>query len=132
MIRRPPRSTLFPYTTLFRSRDDREAGCEMRDASVHLPFPPPASRVPQQLFFQLLPELHPLSDRLLVPRGRGLIPAGSPQRVRQVLLRDVGVLERVRVLVPRAVPELLHEFSRRIANVERHGLGRMRRGGLHG
>ena len=22
MIRRPPRSTLFPYTTLFRSRDD--------------------------------------------------------------------------------------------------------------
>src|SRR3712207_8071127 len=24
MIRRPPRSTLFPYTTLFRSRDDRE------------------------------------------------------------------------------------------------------------
>src|SRR2546430_9272748 len=27
MIRRPPRSTLFPYTTLFRSdRDRREAG----------------------------------------------------------------------------------------------------------
>src|SRR5258708_16927709 len=24
MIRRPPRSTLFPYTTLFRSRDDFE------------------------------------------------------------------------------------------------------------
>src|SRR3712207_8650236 len=24
MIRRPPRSTLFPYTTLFRSRDGRE------------------------------------------------------------------------------------------------------------
>src|SRR3989442_5713515 len=31
MIRRPPRSTLFPYTTLFRSEDlghaDRERGC---------------------------------------------------------------------------------------------------------
>src|SRR5256885_13143366 len=26
MIRRPPRSTLFPYTTLFRSRDGRAAG----------------------------------------------------------------------------------------------------------
>src|SRR3712207_7816679 len=26
MIRRPPRSTLFPYTTLFRSRLDRPAG----------------------------------------------------------------------------------------------------------
>src|SRR2546430_7009001 len=25
MIRRPPRSTLFPYTTLFRSRADRRA-----------------------------------------------------------------------------------------------------------
>src|SRR3712207_8096125 len=25
MIRRPPRSTLFPYTTLFRSRGDRAA-----------------------------------------------------------------------------------------------------------
>src|SRR2546430_4302753 len=26
MIRRPPRSTLFPYTTLFRSRDPRARG----------------------------------------------------------------------------------------------------------
>src|SRR2546427_7548870 len=26
MIRRPPRSTLFPYTTLFRSRVPRQAG----------------------------------------------------------------------------------------------------------
>src|SRR2546422_4779585 len=26
MIRRPPRSTLFPYTTLFRSLDDAEGG----------------------------------------------------------------------------------------------------------
>src|SRR3989442_9973870 len=27
MIRRPPRSTLFPYTTLFRSPDEDAAGC---------------------------------------------------------------------------------------------------------
>src|SRR2546429_6193864 len=27
MIRRPPRSTLFPYTTLFRSRADRVTAC---------------------------------------------------------------------------------------------------------
>src|SRR2546430_13267277 len=33
MIRRPPRSTLFPYTTLFRSR-----------AGQRLPRPPPAAR----------------------------------------------------------------------------------------
>src|SRR5258707_8954441 len=30
MIRRPPRSTLFPYTTLFRSRVVREIADEMR------------------------------------------------------------------------------------------------------
>src|SRR5256885_16858393 len=34
MIRRPPRSTLFPYTTLFRSRELRRVG--QRDY-----FPPP-------------------------------------------------------------------------------------------
>src|SRR5687767_15443780 len=28
MIRRPPRSTLFPYTTLFRSDEDQERGAE--------------------------------------------------------------------------------------------------------
>src|SRR3712207_8782008 len=28
MIRRPPRSTLFPYTTLFRSRDGEARGVE--------------------------------------------------------------------------------------------------------
>src|SRR2546426_1240913 len=33
MIRRPPRSTLFPYTTLFRSEEgvDRRCGCRGRD-----------------------------------------------------------------------------------------------------
>src|SRR2546422_1215903 len=33
MIRRPPRSTLFPYTTLFRSalREVDGGGCEQRD-----------------------------------------------------------------------------------------------------
>src|SRR3712207_7910900 len=31
MIRRPPRSTLFPYTTLFRSRRDRRRGARSAD-----------------------------------------------------------------------------------------------------
>src|SRR3712207_7400158 len=31
MIRRPPRSTLFPYTTLFRSRDGEHAVQALRD-----------------------------------------------------------------------------------------------------
>src|SRR3712207_8377877 len=28
MIRRPPRSTLFPYTTLFRSREAKRGACQ--------------------------------------------------------------------------------------------------------
>src|SRR5688572_31287347 len=34
MIRRPPRSTLFPYTTLFRSRGDRSFGCRVSSEPV--------------------------------------------------------------------------------------------------
>src|SRR5260370_6134355 len=34
MIRRPPRSTLFPYTTLFRSRQGRRSRCEGRGGSA--------------------------------------------------------------------------------------------------
>src|SRR3712207_8440659 len=43
MIRRPPRSTLFPYTTLFRSRGDRARHDEVRAA--HMPRGLPAQRV---------------------------------------------------------------------------------------
>src|SRR2546422_1602901 len=34
MIRRPPRSTLFPYTTLFRSVDDEDAPPELERPRV--------------------------------------------------------------------------------------------------
>src|SRR2546429_5249783 len=34
MIRRPPRSTLFPYTTLFRSRPSRSKICKLRQSSA--------------------------------------------------------------------------------------------------
>src|SRR5690349_23398418 len=44
MMRRPPRSTLFPYTTLFRSRRERgavqrhrPAGGDRQDRDVHAP-----------------------------------------------------------------------------------------------
>src|SRR3712207_7643796 len=37
MIRRPPRSTLFPYTTLFRSAAERGADGEADDADDHHP-----------------------------------------------------------------------------------------------
>src|SRR2546427_4125508 len=36
MIRRPPRSTLFPYTTLFRSLGARTALSQIRGTSLHV------------------------------------------------------------------------------------------------
>src|SRR3712207_7323928 len=37
MIRRPPRSTLFPYTTLFRSGDERGGYLPDRDGDGEVP-----------------------------------------------------------------------------------------------
>src|SRR3712207_7563617 len=37
MIRRPPRSTLFPYTTLFRSRRQRDGPVPQRPGALRLP-----------------------------------------------------------------------------------------------
>src|SRR5436189_2982463 len=45
MIRRPPRSTLFPYTTLFRSRDPRVAAEGVHRAVV-IPAPVDVPRAP--------------------------------------------------------------------------------------
>src|SRR5947209_9398282 len=48
MIRRPPRSTLFPYTTLFRSRrQGRDGGPVVRPAQQRRPGPD--ARMPQGL-----------------------------------------------------------------------------------
>src|SRR3712207_7588166 len=58
MIRRPPRSTLFPYTTLFRS----PAG--LREPGHRHPFRSPGGPVPD-----------PLSDRRAPPRS----PRGQPR-----------------------------------------------------
>src|SRR2546425_8633924 len=41
MIRRPPRSTLFPYTTLFRSRLVTPRGLERLGADTDVADPPP-------------------------------------------------------------------------------------------
>src|SRR3989442_7711658 len=44
MIRRPPRSTLFPYTTLFRSEEELEAGIlKHRSEAVPKNLPPLAA-----------------------------------------------------------------------------------------
>src|SRR3712207_7863783 len=45
MIRRPPRSTLFPYTTLFRSARQPLVGRDARDRSMLLPKDPASGLV---------------------------------------------------------------------------------------
>src|SRR2546427_6059387 len=63
MIRRPPRSTLFPYTTLFRSQT-RLPGITLRNATLHrslAPAPVSAALHPtgfprQSVFLMALPE----------------------------------------------------------------------------
>src|SRR6266699_2470922 len=75
--------------------------------------------------FQLLPPLDPFSDRFFVTGVGGLVPPGSPQRFRQVLLRRICLVVVVGVLVTLAVSQILHQTGRRIANVERDWLGRM-------
>src|SRR3712207_7894390 len=45
MIRRPPRSTLFPYTTLFRSPDVRGGELRRRRVGEHVPH---RARVPHR------------------------------------------------------------------------------------
>src|SRR2546430_12622890 len=42
-IRRPPRSTLFPYTTLFRSQSHTTLSADRRSRSKSMPSPPPTA-----------------------------------------------------------------------------------------
>src|SRR3712207_9000884 len=74
MIRRPPRSTPFPYTTLFRSEDDRDG---------HVAVPDSEERA-EEVLLQLC--------RALVPEADEEHPAGEPsveeQRQRHV---SIGV-----------------------------------------
>src|SRR2546421_8016389 len=60
MIRRPPRSTLFPYTTLFRSRAPV--------VGVEGDPPPPEAREPVGLAHRLLGDAHAHGDRAVRDR----------------------------------------------------------------
>src|SRR3712207_8933243 len=67
MIRRPPRSTLFPYTTLFRSRRDRHH--RGGDPPVELPVPG---------------HVRPEADREPVAHHLADPPEGVPRALRRV------------------------------------------------
>src|SRR5258707_10509945 len=67
MIRRPPRSTLFPYTTLFRSCSGENCWCPSRTASDCADWMKPRARsVYFSIFIVLFPSacrLHPGRDQ---------------------------------------------------------------------
>src|SRR2546430_8645724 len=48
MIRRPPRSTLFPYTTLFRSTKRHAAGRRPSKSPMALTYPPMRAAIEQR------------------------------------------------------------------------------------
>src|SRR2546425_8004004 len=64
MIRRPPRSTLFPYTTLFRSRDPPAVRA-------------PAERVPQIELLLVHPVGGPVDDVVAAVCGEAGLRAGG-------------------------------------------------------
>src|SRR3712207_7620376 len=66
MIRRPPRSTLFPYTTLFRSHDLRRAAVDGLHAGVHEGL---GDRVLEHVPVAAV-QLHALVDDALLQLGR--------------------------------------------------------------
>src|SRR2546425_9191879 len=75
MIRRPPRSTLFPYTTLFRSAE--VLGIEPKDVHVH---PADTSLTPV--------DLGSYSSRVTLMCGMAAIQAS--QRLREVIAQAVA------------------------------------------
>src|SRR3970282_2822510 len=80
MIRRPPRSTLFPYTTLFRSLDSFECGFPY----LGLFFPFVEQRSEEHT--SELQSHHDLVCRLLLEKKK----KESSLRARRIGLRDAG------------------------------------------
>src|SRR5215216_3904629 len=80
MIRRPPRSTLFPYTTLFRSRPRRRAGQPLRPRVLR---PPPGVGAP----VDRAPGGHPRPRR---PRPPAAALRPLVQEAGRLLHRDQG------------------------------------------
>src|SRR2546430_983843 len=99
MIRRPPRSTLFPYTTLFRS----PAGLHDRDPSFRIPLALPHPRLRRLLGDRLVgeqPDPHLAAALHLTRQGhtrRLDLPVGDPaglERHETVMAERDGVAAR--------------------------------------
>src|SRR2546427_12457641 len=110
MIRRPPRSTLFPYTTLFRSHGDRVSGLTGGGRSLHL-LPRVVARAHQRAGFYVT-----IAHLEAVAAERGELVGRVVPRDREMLARGTEVLadgQDVHVLcaeVPDRHPQLIPVF----------------------
>src|SRR5260370_2814975 len=88
MIRRPPRSTLFPYTTLFRSHDDLAGADASGRARLSGPFHVPRGKAARQRArseehtSELQSHLNLVCRLLLEKKKHGRIEIYSLQRIR--------------------------------------------------
>src|SRR2546422_5797524 len=129
MIRRPPRSTLFPYTTLFRSRGYRTFAERVR------------SGVLLELSTQELARQHAYLDALIASTPVAIAVLDDQRVVRSVnpafeVLFGYAAAEVVgagidRLIVPEALRSESSDLETRVrrGGVGRGGVGRMRQGG---
>src|SRR2546422_11065309 len=98
MIRRPPRSTLFPYTTLFRSQDSSLCGLARRQA--------------------------PRSLGAIAPVPGNARPAKDAARRTAMLGHEVSVTVPIRHSIERAIDDLMTSLPDpdRLAPDERRGI----------
>src|SRR3712207_9119492 len=85
MLRRPPRSTLFPYTTLFRSR--RLLGRDhpaIRGREAMRPFPLMTAHLPRRRFLALVAAAGAATALRIDPHSTH----AQPLRTRQTLAQD--------------------------------------------
>src|SRR5258708_23263573 len=90
MIRRPPRSTLFPYTTLFRSRRPRlrwrrppaRCRCPPRPPPRWRPRPPPPGRPRSEEHTSELQSPDHLVCRLLLEKKTTILPQALTRATR--------------------------------------------------
>src|SRR2546430_5193271 len=107
MIRRPPRSTLFPYTTLFRSAEAQRHAQRDRTGGDHLDRDP---RLIAEAHDRALAEL-PLD---LEQRGlQGLLPVARPLRARLAVCCHGGLPAGLRGLRGPPAPPRSSEFRSR-------------------
>src|SRR2546422_11596293 len=100
MIRRPPRSTLFPYTTLFRS---------LREVVSDLKLPSPA------------PDLHPVYESALA-HGRAS-KSGVVRRPRvRFTKRGISIRDRAFTWAKRILPKRVHQPLKRLIRTPKAAL----------